>query len=260
MNVSLPQPSYPNYSLPQANLSLPEPPPNSQTPNISLIFSPTSAALSLTQIPQTGCRLNAVAPPAGTNSTPRLWLRDEQGWRMQFFVEGLTPSTNYTVYVVQSGTRVSGPMYFITKSCMSFSDIKSASFDSFQHLSRVSYSTLCLTAHPRRTLSRFHHPPRAQHFTMIRRSQATSQRRSSLTSPTLQQLWALSPVGGMYIHPCRLVQIVSAHTANGFVVSCFHVALSFHHLLQHLRHKCPSSLLSRTCLPATTRATPSSRL
>jgi calcium channel MID1 len=138
MNVSLPQPTYPNYSLPQANLSFPDPPPNSQAPTISLIFSPTSSTPSLTQIPQTGCRLNTVTPPADTNSTSRSWLRDEQGWRMQFFVEGLTPATNYTAYIVQSGTQVSGPVYFVTKSCMSFSNMGWEPSDTFQHLSRVS--------------------------------------------------------------------------------------------------------------------------
>lgn len=43
-------------------------------------------------------------------------LRDEAGWRTQWIVRGLTASTNYTAFVVQEGTKVSGPIYFATKS------------------------------------------------------------------------------------------------------------------------------------------------
>jgi calcium channel MID1 len=108
------QPSYPNYTLPPANLSLPAPP--DFVPNFTLILDPTLSS-SLTTIPQTGCRLNNIAS-AGTTLNQSLWLRDGEGegWRMQWLLEGLTPSTNYTAYVVESSTKVSGPIFFVTKS------------------------------------------------------------------------------------------------------------------------------------------------
>ncbi|KAI6001347.1 hypothetical protein EDD15DRAFT_2158590, partial [Pisolithus albus] len=40
-------------------------------------------------------------------------------WRLQWFVEGFSPSTNYTAYVIQDRVKVSGPIYFLTKSCTS---------------------------------------------------------------------------------------------------------------------------------------------
>jgi len=39
---------------------------------------------------------------------------------MEFLVEGLDPSTNYTAYTVQSGTKVGGPIFFVTKSGQSW--------------------------------------------------------------------------------------------------------------------------------------------
>src|SRR6267154_3698610 len=49
------QPTYPNYTLPPANLSQPNPP---SSPNFTLVLSPTSS--SLASGPQTGCRLASV--------------------------------------------------------------------------------------------------------------------------------------------------------------------------------------------------------
>ncbi|KAI5981857.1 hypothetical protein EDD15DRAFT_2158798, partial [Pisolithus albus] len=40
-------------------------------------------------------------------------------FRSQWFVEGLSPSTNYTAYAIQDRVKVSGPIYFLTKSCTS---------------------------------------------------------------------------------------------------------------------------------------------
>jgi calcium channel MID1 len=45
-----------------------------------------------------------------------LWLRDQTGWRSQWLVGGLNPATNYTAFVVQDSTKISGPIYFLTKS------------------------------------------------------------------------------------------------------------------------------------------------
>lgn len=49
--------------------------------------------------------------------TKSVVLRDSAGWRSQWIIEGLTPSTNYTVYVINNATSVSPPLYFSTKSC-----------------------------------------------------------------------------------------------------------------------------------------------
>ncbi|KAH6897652.1 calcium channel [Coprinopsis sp. MPI-PUGE-AT-0042] len=43
------------------------------------------------------------------------WHRDEEGWRMQYIVRGLTPATNYTAYILESA-KVLGPIFFATKS------------------------------------------------------------------------------------------------------------------------------------------------
>ena len=109
-----PQPTYPNYTLSPANLSLPAPPPS---PNFTLVLSPTSIASPLTNLQQTGCRLTAINS-TGTILNDTLWLRDIKGWRNQWLVDGLSPLTNYTAYVVQDSTKVSGPIYFVTKSGM----------------------------------------------------------------------------------------------------------------------------------------------
>ncbi|KAI0300053.1 stretch-activated Ca2+-permeable channel component-domain-containing protein [Multifurca ochricompacta] len=115
-----PQPTYPNYTLPLANTSLPSPPATQNTPNFTLFLAPLSARL--TALPQTACAVRA-----GVTNDPRaarsaqvlaeqLWLRDSQGWRREWLVGQLTPLTNYSVYAIQDGTRLSGPLYFTTKS------------------------------------------------------------------------------------------------------------------------------------------------
>lgn len=103
-------PTYPNYTLPPANLSLPSPPSNS--PNFTLVILATADSVS---IPRTGCFLSS-QQSVGTPARKDLWLRDRKGWRSQWFMEGLTPSTNYTAYIVQDEIKVSGPIYFATKS------------------------------------------------------------------------------------------------------------------------------------------------
>ena len=52
---------------------------------------------------------------AGT-AEARLVARDEGAWRMQWLVEGLDPQVNYTAFVVLEGTKVAGPIQFVTKS------------------------------------------------------------------------------------------------------------------------------------------------
>ena len=103
------QPTYPNYTLPIANLTLPTAP---SSPNLTLILSPTSS--SLASGPQTGCRL-ASTKSSGNQISQSAWLRDQDGWRSQWLIGGLTPTTNYTAFVIQDSTKVSGPIYLVTK-------------------------------------------------------------------------------------------------------------------------------------------------
>lgn len=106
-------PQWPNYTFPPANLS--QPPLPSGSPNYTLIISPTSSTPSLTSLPQTGCMLlSQKSTRAILNES--LWLQDASGWRTQWLLEALAPSTNYTAYVIQNSTQVRGPIFFVTKS------------------------------------------------------------------------------------------------------------------------------------------------
>ncbi|KAN0128026.1 Stretch-activated cation channel Mid1, partial [Lactarius tabidus] len=112
------QPTYPNYTLPEANISLPSAPQNS--PNFTLFLAPLSAGL--TALPQTACSVragvtnNAQAAQSAKVVAEQPWLRDDLGWRTEWLVGQLTALTNYSVYAIQDGTRLSGPIYFTTKS------------------------------------------------------------------------------------------------------------------------------------------------
>ncbi|KAF8882264.1 stretch-activated Ca2+-permeable channel component-domain-containing protein [Infundibulicybe gibba] len=108
------KPTYPNYTLPAANLSFPPPPPS--TPNFTLILAPTNADPPLRSLLQTGCVLRA-QNSTGTIVNESIWSRSpEDGWRAQWLIDTLAPSTNYTAYVIQDSTKISGPVYFTTKS------------------------------------------------------------------------------------------------------------------------------------------------
>ncbi|KAG1734588.1 stretch-activated cation channel Mid1 [Suillus lakei] len=88
--------TYPNYTLSPANLSTPSPP------------SSSSRILS-------SCGINSTSS-SGSMLSNDLWLRDNHGWRSQWLIDDLTPSTNYTAYVIQDQVKLSGPIYFTTKS------------------------------------------------------------------------------------------------------------------------------------------------
>lgn len=105
-----PQPTYPNYTLPSANSSIPDPP---SSPTFDLVLASLSA--QLTSLPQTGCSLINTSS-SGTVKLNDLWLRGSDEWRSQWLVDGLSPSINYTAYVIQDHIKVSGPIYFVTKS------------------------------------------------------------------------------------------------------------------------------------------------
>lgn len=104
------QPTWPQYTLPSANLSAPIAPSSS---NFTLLISPTSS--NLASVPQTGCRLKTTES-SGTQLNKGSWLLDTNGWRQQWLVDGLSPATNYTVFVVENNTTVSGPINIVTKS------------------------------------------------------------------------------------------------------------------------------------------------
>ncbi|KAI0245821.1 stretch-activated Ca2+-permeable channel component-domain-containing protein [Lactifluus subvellereus] len=117
-----PQPTYPNYTLPPANASFPPPSSQSQNaPNFTLFLAPLSAGLAA--LPQTACAVragvsgSALAAQSAQVLTEQFWMRDAgEGWRREWLVGGLAALTNYSVYAVQDGTRLSGPIYFTTKS------------------------------------------------------------------------------------------------------------------------------------------------
>lgn len=115
-------PTYPNYTLPPANLPYPSAPESLQANvNASVFIAPTSA-LSSASMPLTGCAMRSSAIQGSimiddTGSADNgLWLKDQDGWRWQWLVSGLQPQTNYTAYVVQNDTKVSQPINFVTKS------------------------------------------------------------------------------------------------------------------------------------------------
>lgn len=105
------KPTYKNYTLPSANMSQPALP--AKTPNMTLILTPTVAN---NNEPRTGCFLSSQQKSSGTVINETLWARDVSGWRTQWLIDGLTPSTNYTAFILQDTTQVSGPIYFATKS------------------------------------------------------------------------------------------------------------------------------------------------
>lgn len=120
----IPEPQYPNYTLPSANMSAPTAPSN--TSSFQLLLGPTTSFPSYNVssnsldggTPLTACALQSSVQgliPASSMSE-QLVLRDINGWRMQWIVQGLQPSMNYTAYVVQDGTALSGPINLVTKS------------------------------------------------------------------------------------------------------------------------------------------------
>ncbi|KAI8995212.1 stretch-activated Ca2+-permeable channel component-domain-containing protein [Trametes punicea] len=112
-------PTFPNYTLPPANLTFPSPP--SPPINYTLVFAPTSSK-NLSSLPRTSCALKSTAVANGATLLPPaasegLWLRDADGWRWQWLVNGLNPRTNYTLFAFRDGElRSSPPAYFLTKS------------------------------------------------------------------------------------------------------------------------------------------------
>lgn len=111
--VGFTQPTFPNYTLPsvQAPFSVSQP---SSTPQFALTLVETSSASGLSR--RSACSLRATSS-TGTIANQTNWIRGEaEGWRSKWLVEGLAPGTNYSAFVSRDGIKVSGPLYFTTKS------------------------------------------------------------------------------------------------------------------------------------------------
>ncbi|KAH9847078.1 stretch-activated cation channel Mid1 [Lenzites betulinus] len=111
-------PTFPNYTLPPANLSFTPP---SSPINVTLLLAVTAQS-NLASLPRTACALKAAAPvnkatPVPSSISEGLWLRDSDGWRYQWLLNGLSPRTNYTMFAYRDdGLASSEPVYFVTKS------------------------------------------------------------------------------------------------------------------------------------------------
>ncbi|KAF8203340.1 stretch-activated Ca2+-permeable channel component-domain-containing protein [Pholiota molesta] len=77
------------------------------TANEALLFSPPFAPFD---------------SGVGKVAEKSLWARDPTGFRTQWLLSGLAPSTNYTAFVLQDAS-VSGPIWLATKSGAFFSDL-----------------------------------------------------------------------------------------------------------------------------------------
>ncbi|KAF8335333.1 stretch-activated Ca2+-permeable channel component-domain-containing protein [Cantharellus anzutake] len=117
-SIPFDEPTYPEYVLPPANITSSnstQPPPQTllvfQTANISPALAQVSqSACGITEVP--GNLLSSGDHPLNTTTV----LRDYTDYRTQWLFEKLTPSTNYTAYVVTNNSVLSGPLFFVTKS------------------------------------------------------------------------------------------------------------------------------------------------
>ncbi|KAB5589811.1 Stretch-activated Ca2+-permeable channel component [Ceratobasidium theobromae] len=109
------EPTYPNYTF-QAVIPSISSPSSSLVPNSTLLLFPTANADATVWLTNSACALTTKLGGVITTKISRTVLRDETGWRRQWFVDGLSASTNYTAYVIEEDTRVSGPSFFLTKS------------------------------------------------------------------------------------------------------------------------------------------------
>ncbi|KAG8924981.1 stretch-activated cation channel mid1 [Tulasnella sp. 418] len=112
------EPIYPNYTLPHVTPD--ERPPTSSEPDTALIVLKTPETVSSIPLYRSACALRQqLQTPQGIGrvaANASLVLRDpEVGWRTEFIIQDLSPSTNYTVFITQ-GPKISGPLYFLTKS------------------------------------------------------------------------------------------------------------------------------------------------
>lgn len=122
---SIPSPTFPNYTLPPADLAYPPPPDGVQFAglNVTLVMAPTNGSPAGASMSACALRRLQGAREVGSEGAQvgagtgeaRLIVRGEEGWRVQWLIEGLEPQTNYTAYVIEGGTKVGGPIWFVTK-------------------------------------------------------------------------------------------------------------------------------------------------
>lgn len=125
-------PTFPNYTLPFGELDPPQPPAN--IPNFTLVLLPTKELPSHFELSSSACAVQnlkdsvngviVISPSSindGTlNVTTNAVLKDiRDGWRLQWLIEGLQPATNYTLWTIQNGGILAGPINALTKSCES---------------------------------------------------------------------------------------------------------------------------------------------
>ncbi|KAF8699595.1 Stretch-activated Ca2+-permeable channel component, partial [Rhizoctonia solani] len=109
------EPIFPNYTFQDAIPSVP-PIPSSAEPNTTLLLFPTANANATVWLTNSACALTSKLGGVMTTTAARTVYRDSSGWRRQWFVDGLSASTNYTAYVIENNAQVSGPSYLRTKS------------------------------------------------------------------------------------------------------------------------------------------------
>ncbi|CAE6486397.1 unnamed protein product [Rhizoctonia solani] len=110
------EPTYPNYTFQGVIPSGSSLPPSVSAPNATLLLFPTANANATVWLTNSACALTSKLGGVMAHTVTRTVYRDSNGWRRQWFVEGLSASTNYTAYVVEDDARVSGPSYLRTKS------------------------------------------------------------------------------------------------------------------------------------------------
>ncbi|CAE6478453.1 unnamed protein product [Rhizoctonia solani] len=110
------EPTYPNYTFQEITPSDSSLPSSISAPNATLLLFPTANANATVWLTNSACALTSKLGGVITNTVTRTVYRDSNGWRRQWFVDGLSASTNYTAYVVEDNARVSGPSYLRTKS------------------------------------------------------------------------------------------------------------------------------------------------
>lgn len=111
--IEVTRPGFPNYTLPfaQTPFSVSQP---SSSPRFNFTLVETSSDPEL--LARSSCALRATNS-VGTVKNQTNWARNEtEGWRSKWLVEDLKPGTNYSVFVSQDETKVTGPLYFSTKS------------------------------------------------------------------------------------------------------------------------------------------------
>lgn len=120
---TLPESTYPNYTLPSINSTYPPPP--SSSPNYTLALFPTSSVPSSFTLSRSACAIREVDASQNIGQGQRnqsVISRGPEGFRNQWIVGGLNPSTNYTAYVVKDGGRLSQTAFFTSKTGIHFPD------------------------------------------------------------------------------------------------------------------------------------------